>query len=311
VTATVPSAGAPSTIQTINLTGAGGSIQTAQFIASAITSTGALGDLILQASQGIAANITAPSFFGNIDAPNGPISGIIQSTAGNIGMTFLTNGTITGVTSIQTPHGLSGEIISAGDLISQVTVGSQFTGDIAAGGNIGYLDSSTLNRFGGLSVNGGFYGDAVALGNIFGDSSIHGGLHGRIAAQGAPDVLGSGRQGIIGNIAISGGLDSNAAIVSGGELGDNGLNTGLFINSGTVKAILAAVGSISSVSTGQTKFASVFNNVGNPSSPQYAGGENLAAIDNIFAGLTISNLGAILTNLNNLHVGPDGNLSNS
>jgi hypothetical protein len=111
-------------------------------------------------------------------------------------------------------------------------------------------------------------------------------------------------------------LDSSAAIVSGGEIGDNGSSssadfTGLFVNSGTIKGILAAVGPISSQSTGQQKFASVFNNVGNPGSPQYAGGENLAAIDNIFAGLTISNLSTLLTNLNKLHVGSDGNLSDS
>jgi hypothetical protein len=318
VTATVPTAGAPSTIQTISFTGDGGSIQTAQFIASAITSTGAVGDLILQASQGIAANITAPSFFGNIDAPNGPISGIIQSTVGNIGMTFLTSGTITGVTSIQTPFSLSGEIISAQDLISQVTVGSQFTGTIAAEGNIGAIQTTSVgfNRFGGMTVSGGFYGDAVALGNIFGDTSISGGLRGRIAAQGTPDVLGPGRQGIIGNIDIQGGLDSSAAIVSGGEIGDTGSSssadfTGLFVNSGTIKGILAAVGPISSQSTGQQKFAHVFNDVGNPSSPQYASGVNLAAIDSIFAGLNITNLAQILINLNNLHVGSDGNLNDS
>jgi hypothetical protein len=313
VTATVPTAGSPSTIQTISLTGDGGSIQTAQAIVSAITSSGALGDLLLQASQGIKANITAPSIFGNINAPNGPISGIIQTTVGNIGRTFTANGTITGVTSIQTPFALSGEIISAEDLISQVTVGSTFTstGVIAGGGSLGVLQQTSsggINRFGGLTVGSGFNGDAVFLGNIFGDISISGGLVGRIAAQGAPDVLGTGRQGIVGNIDIKGGVRNTAAIVSGGELGDNGLATGLFIQQGeeedrdTIKGILAAVGPINSVSTGQTKFAFVFNNVGNPSSPQYAGGANQAAIDAIFSGLTISNLATLVANLNNLHV---------
>ena len=314
----------PSTIQTINLTGNGGSIQTAQVITSTITSSGDLGDLILQAAQGIEANVTAPSIFGNIAAPNGGISGTIQATSGNIGRVLTTNGSITGVTSIQTPYALSGTILSARDLISQVTVGSSFTstGVIAAGGNLGYLDSSTLNRFGGVSVGSGFNGDAVAVGNIFGDISINGGLAGRIAAQGAPDVLGQGvyngqsfaRQGIVGNIAITGGLRTTAAVVSGGEVGDNGLNTGIFVNSGTIKGILAALGPISSVSTGQTKFASVFNDVGNPNSSQYANGANAAAIDNIFNGLTIDNLNigqlaTLLANLNNLHVGSNGNLS--
>ena len=68
-----------------------------------------------------------------------------------------------------------------------------------------------FDRFGGMSVGGGFYGDAVALGNIFGDTSINGGLDGRIAAGGAPDVLGPGRQGLVGNININGGLSSSAA----------------------------------------------------------------------------------------------------
>jgi hypothetical protein len=95
-----------------------------------------------------------------------------------------------------------------------------------------------------------------------------------------------GAQGIVGNIDITGGIRDTAAIVSGGEIGDNGLATGLFVNSGTIKGILAAEGPISSVSTGQTKFAFVFNDVG-----------RLAAIDAIF-----SDLATIVTNLNHLHV---------
>jgi hypothetical protein len=54
--------------------------------------------------------------------------------------------------------------------------------------------------------------------------------------------------------------------------------------------------------------------VGNPNSSQYANGANAAAIDNIFNGLTIDNLNigqlaTLLANLNNLHVGSNGNLS--
>jgi len=298
----------PSLIQTIHLTGAGGSIQTAQPIAASITSSDALGDLILQAPQGIEANITAPSIFGNIMA-NGSISGTIQTTTGNLGRVLTSNGHVLGVTTIQASDGISGEIISTGDLVSQVHVNGGFSGVLAAGGNLGYLDPSSLKRVGGLAVNGGFSGDVVVLGNIYGDIFINGGLSGRIAAQGAPNNLGAGRQGILGNININGGMSNTSAIVSAGEIGDAGLGTDLDVN-GSVKGILAAIGSISYEIHGSTKFASIFNNVGNPNSPQYDGGANEAAIDAIFSGLTIGDLTALLLHLNKLHVS-NGNLSDS
>jgi hypothetical protein len=317
VTATGSST-SPSTIQTINLTGTGGSIQTAQLIANSIASSGALGDLTLQASQGIVANITAPSIFGNIAAPTGGISGIIQTTAGNIGRLLTTNGIITGVTSIQANSAFTGTILSAADLISQINVNGGSTGTIAAGGNLGYLQKTSagaISRFGGLSINGGLSGDVAVLGNMYGDILINGGLNGRIAAQGAPNVLGAGRQGILDNILINGGVSSTGAIVSGGEIGDAGLGTDLAIN-GAPKGIIAAVGSLYDHINGTTKFASIFSNVGNPNSSQYAGGANLGAIDAIFSGLTlddltIGQLSTLLANLNRLHVGSNGNLSDS
>ncbi len=54
------------------------SIQTEQWVSDHISSTGPLGDLILQSGQGIT-NVTAPSIFGSIIA-NGPITGTVQTT---------------------------------------------------------------------------------------------------------------------------------------------------------------------------------------------------------------------------------------
>ncbi len=303
-----------SLIQTINLTGAGGSIQTAQRIASAITSTGALGNLILQSGQGIEANITAPSIFGNIAAPNGGISGIIQATTGNIGrVLFDGNGCVTGVTSIWAASGLSGTILSAGDLISWIDVSNGFQGSIAAGGNLGYLVASNgtiLNRLGGINVSGGFSGDAVFLGNIYGDISISGGLNGRIAAEGAPDGLGAGQQGILGNVNIWGDVGSSAAIVSGGEIGDAGTGTTTDLNVyGSYTGILAAVGQVNYVITGNSGMASIFNNVGGSSASGQA--VNIIFSGQILDALTIGDLAALLSNLNALHVDPNGNLSDS
>jgi fibronectin-binding autotransporter adhesin len=286
VTATDPPSSL-STIRTIDLTGDGGSIWTAQEIVSSITSSGALGDLILQAPQGIEANVTAPSIFGNIVAPNGSISGIIQATAGNIGRALsFCNGFVLGVTSIEAASGLTGGILSAGDLISRIDVNSGFRGTVAAGGNLGCLQPTPwggLDHFGGMNVTGGFYGDAVVLGDIYGDVSISGGMNGRIAAG----------QGILGNININGGMGNGSAIVCGGEIGDPGLGTDLAVN-GAVKGILAAVGTILYDINGTTKFATIVSN---------ATGNNAAAIDAIFSGLTIGNLVTLVTNLNSLHVG--------
>jgi hypothetical protein len=284
----------PSILQTINITGSGGSIVTAQPIASAINSSGPLGDVTELAPQGITANITAPSIFGNISAPNGPISGIIQTTAGDIGRTFTYNGYVIGTTSIVAGGNLSGQIISAGNLISQVQVGGNFTGTVAAAGNLGVVQKTSKGtfRFGGMTVNGSFNGDAVFLGNIFGDMFLGGTLNGRIFAQGAADGLNPGQQGILGNIFLEGGMSSSGALVSGGEIGDASLYTGVDAD-GSNKGIFAAVGPIAFPYDGAPKGASIFS---------IATGANLAAIDNIFTGLTISKLPTILTNLNKLRV---------
>jgi hypothetical protein len=316
-----------SIIQTINLSGAGGSFQTGQRIACAITSSDPLGDLILQSWHGIEANITAPSIFGDIAATNGGISGIIQTTAGNIGRVLSGwNCHFGGATFIQAASGLTGTILSSGDLISQIYVRGGFQGTIAAGGSLGYLQSTSwggFHRYGGMNVSGGFSGNAVFLGNIYGDISISGGLNGRIAAQGmAIQGLDPARNGILGNINISGGAGSSAAIVSGGEIGDAGVGTCTDFDETDLdvccgyEGILAAVGPISYEITGCPQQATIFNDVGNPNSPQYAGGVNQAAIDAIFIGstpgaLTIGELPTLLANLNNLHVGSDGNLSDS
>src|SRR5262249_41309887 len=126
-----------------------------------------LGDLILSAPQGITANITADSIIGNIDATNGAISGVLQTTGGDLGRALTdATGKITGVTYVHATGGgltSTGKIISKGNLVSQVTLKSGLDGVIAAGGDIGIIQltgglapkaPAALTRFGGISVTG-------------------------------------------------------------------------------------------------------------------------------------------------------------
>jgi hypothetical protein len=326
-----------SVIQEINLRGDGGAIQTNQSITQAITSTGPLGDLNLTAPEGIVARVTAPSIFGNINAPS--ISGIIQTTglrtdpitgqvstvAADFGQALVdSSGMIVGTTTVSAPGGLSGKLISRGNLISQVMT-TQLSGLIAAQGDIGIiqlnpdgtpaLDSSgNLIRFGGIQSNGGMSGaQIVALGNIFGDIVTDGNLQStRITAKGrAITGLNSTRIGILGNVIVNGTMDASSAILSGGEIGD--VNGGSF-QVGVVQGIVAAEGDIvlgPAVDTSQAIFYQAAIGTGNA---------NAAAIDAIFAdggqplgfdllGLDLGGLALILQDLTALSVGSDGNLT--
>jgi hypothetical protein len=344
VTATdklVPS-GSSTTVSTVVFTGQGGSLTTAQPITTSISATpgGSLGDLILSAPHGITANITADSIIGNINATNGGISGIIQTT-GNLGRTITdANGTITGVTFIDAGGGgLTGQIIVGGNLISQVNVQSGLDGVVAVQGDIGAIQTSggvavtgangALSRFGGITVStGGVDGQIVAIGNVFGDINVTGGLGGRIAAKGHEEFgLSTGknfsRTGILGNVSIGGGIGTTGAIISAGLLGDDGTDLDTDVNSpgthlsisGTDKGILAAEEDINFGATGSLNQAGLFENVGSPSSSKYANGVNKAAIDAIFTNnsgqlLTIpGDLSTLLAHLAALHVATNGNLS--
>ena len=86
--------------------------------------------------------------------------------------------------------------------------------------------------------------------------------------------------------------------------------------SGTDKGILAAGEDINFGATGSLNTAGTFENVATPGSPQYANGANIAAIDAIFAGITDivldpTQLATVLTRLQKLRVGGDGNLTDS
>jgi hypothetical protein len=263
-------------IQAIDLNGDGGSIQTSQVVSTRVTSTGPLTGLILGAPDGIVADVTAPSITGNVDATNGPIAGTIQTTFGDLGSAQSNAGQIIGTTTVHADGGIPGRIISRRNLISVVESNKDITGVIAAQGDIGVFQlsgSGALIRFGGIvSSSGGIDGQVVALGNIFGDISIHGGLTGRIAVKGrAVPGLAPTRFGILGNVHISGTIDTSAAIVSGGVIGDAA--GGTVLSSGSIKGIIAAEVHINFGSTGNTSAASIFNS---------ATGANAAAIEALF-----------------------------
>jgi len=327
-------AGSSSTIQSIDLIGEGASFQTQQLVSQSITVlSGSLGDVTLMAAGGSPANITAPRIVGSINVTNGSISGTIQSTVDDIGQAFRdTRGNITGVTFISAGAGgltSTGKIISAGNLISLVTLQSSLDGVVAAQGDIGVIQTDasgnavvgsgpglSLTRFGGINVStGGMKGSIVALGNVFGDINLGGGLDGRIAVKGrVAQGLAAFRTGILGNVNIGGGINPPGAIVSAGLIGDDGSNnvaddglgTHLSI-SGATKGIIAAEGDINFGSIGNTSQAHIYENVGSASA-------NGAVIGAIFTNggldLTITGgLSLILIDMGTLSVGADGNLT--
>lgn len=216
-------------LQTLALRGDYGALVTQQPIASAITSTGPMGDLFLSAPNGLGANVTATGFWtsgptgGNISVSNGPISGTIRTTGlrtdpitgvtapanGDLGRAFFdANGNISGVTLVNTGGGglaATGKILVQGNLVSQVRLQSGLDGVVATDGDIGVIQTKngqavlnldgSLKRFGGLIVTtGGLNGQVVALGNAFGDISVTGGVgqksRGRLAVRGNPGEFG-------------------------------------------------------------------------------------------------------------------------
>ncbi|MHB1421755.1 MAG: hypothetical protein ACYC3I_00885 [Gemmataceae bacterium] len=198
ITPTVDCHGNPedSVVQTIDLRGDGASIRTQQYIAGGITSTGPLGDLILESPQGIT-NVTAPSIFGNILSA-GPITGTIQTTGlrtdpitgavsqvaadlGRVYVTWILHGNdvvpVVTTTLVQANGpGLTGQIICGGNLISQVVADGGITGTItvqpvaweSGAGNLGTLftypgPSGTVLNLGGVVSNGPMTGPTVAV----------------------------------------------------------------------------------------------------------------------------------------------------
>ena len=182
------------------------------------------------------------------------IYGIIQTTDGDLGsVIFGTGGTITGVTTIFAQGDITGQIISRGNLISSIKTNGNFSGVIAAQGDIGVLqrpttrtivinNSGPLTRLGGIFINGNASGQIITLGNILGDVVISGTMTGRIAAAGqAINGLAATRFGILGNVAVRT-FAAGAAIVSGGLMGDAASKTVIAVGRG--QGFLAAVGNI-------------------------------------------------------------------
>lgn len=321
-----------SSILSVALAGDGGSFSTAQPILAGITSTGPLGNLTLLSTRGLTGNVTAPSIVGSIYA-NGPITGTIQTTGvwtnmttgqtssipADFGSVDAAGGVIYDITTVTTAPGagISGKIISRGDLISQIDSGGAISGVITSQGDIGGIQSGSAGKFvryGGIQSNGSLTGQVVALGNIFGDISVTGNLTGRIAANGRSFPLLDAR-GILGNINVGGAIGStstNAAIVSRGEIGDSTLGTRVRLTSkGAVYGILAAEGPITIVNPGSLSSAYIFSNVAD-----VPGNPNAAAIDAIFQNqsgqeittfdlrtpLDLANLEQILADLAQLQV---------
>jgi hypothetical protein len=233
--------------------GDGGSLSTWAEITQAITSTGSLGDLTLQNLNGLVANVTAPSIAGSIHALNGPITGTIQTTGlrtdpitgqvqtvpadfGQLTTVQTRNGPVVTTTTVQAgPGGIQGQLISRGNLYSQIIAASGISGLIATQGDIGA--STSQGRVGGIVSNGPVSGQIVALGTIRGDVIIHGSLLGRIAAKG----------GILGNTTIDGSIDYTGAVVSGGAIGNPTAGTALNLGD-DLRGIGAAEGGINSTS---------------------------------------------------------------
>jgi hypothetical protein len=326
-----------STVRTLQLIGDGGSIQTKQPIFEEITSTGPVGDVTLTAPEGLPADFTAPSFFGNLSVTAGAIAGTVQTTAGDIGLAYVTADGTLQTTSI-TADKITGRIISRGNLNSSVTVNNSFTGVLAAQGDIGAilrnadgtpaLDAEgKLKRAGSLAFGGGFDGQLVALGNVFADISVQGATTGRMASGGrtvgfTDPARDAGAIGFLGNIRLNGTF--TGAIVSRGVIGDDGVyvadvpdtdgsGTTLTTN-GSMKGILGAFGDINfdKPPSGDLPAGALI--------AENATDRNRSAIDAIFthdgaplafdkdAPLDLVGLDLILSDLANLHVGDDGQL---
>jgi acrosin len=282
-------------ISQLSFIGDGGSVNSVAAIVN-ITSTGALGDLLLQgnapseAATATLNTVTAPSIFGNINLYGGTLVGSIQTTgirfdpvtgapsavAADLGATTLSSGKVNGVTTIALNMGPGSQIISRGSLLSTTTLGGALLGTIAAQGNIGFgvVASGKLTRYGGIKVSSTALssGNIVALGNIFGDISIGGSFSGRIAAEGAAiSGLASSRVGILGNLTLSGGIASGGAVLSGGLIGDSAGSTKLTVTASKVLGFAASKGALTASAT--LPSGHVFQN---------ASGANLIALNAIW-----------------------------
>ncbi len=270
-------------IGSVAFNGDGAGLVTGQWITGSITSTGPLGDLTVANGQGLTANVTAPAVFGSIKSLSGPIAGTITTTGtrydpvtgaassvnSDIGRIYSgPGGTKLDTQVLAGPGGLTGRIVDAGKLISQVTSVGPIRGLIAAAGDIGVAVSGpggTTTRFGGITSQGLVSGQVLTMGNVVGDLTFQGGL-----AGGQVEAAGS----ILGNVKLVGGFTSASSIVAGGTIGNASTGTGLTLTPGNAQGLVAAKGAVRfATATHPTVYY------------QNQAGPNASAIDALFAAL--------------------------
>jgi len=307
-------------LQSIDLWGDGGSIQTKAKVSStfSITSFGPLGDVILSKSQSLF-NLTAPSIFGSIRI-DGRITGLVQTTGIRIDpitmLASLVSADIGGLyvdttgwnpvltTTVIRAKGLSGKLVSRGNLISQVTLnGGSLSGAINVAGNLGTLRTQAGQLLpapmGGLTLEGPLSGSVVVIGQILGAMQFRRGIQeGNVAAM----------EGILGSLLIQGGIDANSRVVSGDTIGSTTLGTRFIVN-GENLGILAAVGAMNFL--GGAPKDGVFSNLS---------AADVAALSAIFtvngepvtfdnAPFDLAGLASILADLKALRIDAGGHLA--
>jgi hypothetical protein len=251
-------------VQTIALQGSGAAIDTNVPIYTSITSTGSLGDLTIRSERGLTADVTAPSFIGNIDVTEGPLAGTIQTTQGDLGRVFTDAAGKAHTTFVHSAGEMSGRIISRGNLVSRVVADDEISGVIAAQGDLGVVSGG--KRLGGIVAKGGFSGQIVVLGSMLPDMFVQGEMDGRIAVK----------HNISGNVTIDGTLDKDADIVAGGSIGD--ATSGTSLSADSIRGIVAADGNIVPGKDTGTRKAAFF-------APYLQGTADGAAIDAVFSDM--------------------------
>lgn len=287
-------------IASVALNGIGGSIQTGLPITQSITSTGPLGELLLSGPTGLAANVTAPTIFGGILAPRGPITGSITTTGieydpitgapstvdGSIGSLSNAGTWSAAVTEILAGNGaISGTISSTSKIVSLVQANGSITGLIVAQGDIGVESANAIGLptlYGGIVSHGPITGQIVTQGNLVGDLTAYGGLSGgRIIAQGS----------ILGNVVIDARFTPQSAIVSGGSIGGTSPTTYLTLPLSSIQGFVAAVGSIAfKPHSGTQPSSQIFQNLS-------SGSPAATAVDALFSQVDQDILNDALTEL--------------
>ncbi len=297
-----------SIIESISLRGDGGSIATKQTIGilpngsqttapftPSITSTGALGDVII---QGALPNVTAPSIFGSI-LPSGPIpaTSTIQTTGiwtnpitsatsqvpADLGRLYVAGSPqapVLTVTQVQSNGGgLAGQILVGGNLISQVVSNGPTTGVITVqpvawepgAGNLGVAFTASSSpgpatNFGGFISNGPLSAPTVSVGASSGTTNVTG-----LEQGGIITVYGS----VIGNIVVNGPMN-------GPTISDGGSSSA---PAGAALPIGASAGKTVSV-----------NAKGGTTSPGGSGGD-VINLDGTLQGGSITTYGSVIGNI--------------